>query len=162
MELMPADARDAEALAELFHSIGMQPQVDVGAAAHWIRHMNSDKAIGRKLVVEGALVGGGQLTIQKYPHAVELGFWVLKDAQGRGYGAAVARLLTELALGPLGYHRVFAKTFSNNLRSQRCLARAGMRLEGVLRDVGLKDGKYYDEIYFGRLASDGTLQAPAT
>jgi RimJ/RimL family protein N-acetyltransferase len=162
MDLEIVAAEDGQALALLHHSIGWFPQPDVNAAAHWIRHMNSDKAIGRKLVVDGELVGGGQLTVQKYPHAVELGAWVMQGVQGRGYGRAVTRMLTELALGPLGYHRVFAKTFSNNLRMLRGLERAGMLREGVLRDVGFKDGQYYDEIYYGRLVTDAAVQPPAT
>jgi RimJ/RimL family protein N-acetyltransferase len=154
VELLPITDNDASAFAELSHSIGMSSVLDVAAAQSFIRFLNSPKAIGRKLVVDGVFVGGGQLTIQKYPHAVELGFWVKLDCQGRGYGATIARLLTEQALGPLGFHRVFAKTFSNNIKSQRCLERSGMIREGVLRDVGLKDGVFYDEIYYSRLKRD--------
>jgi RimJ/RimL family protein N-acetyltransferase len=154
VELIPLTDADAADLADLFVSIGMTQQRDVAGAAGFIRHINSDKAIGRKLVVDGVLVGGGQLTVQKYPHAVELGFWVRRDRQGRGHGRTIVRRFTELALGGLGYHRVFAKTFSNNTRSIRCLERAGMVREGVLRDVAFKEGAFYDEILYGRLRGD--------
>lgn len=154
MELEPLVDHDASSLGELFFSIGMSPELNIPAAASFIRHINSDKAIGRKLIVNGVFVGGGQLTVQKYPHAVELGIWVRRECQGNGYGSIVARSLTELALSQLSYHRIFAKTFSNNIKSQRCLERAGMMREGVLRAVGLKGGVYYDEIYYGRLKTD--------
>ena len=154
MELSPISENDAPAFAALSFSIGMTPSLDVPAAAGFIRHVNSDRAIGRKLVVDGVFVGGGQLTLQKYPHSVELGFWVSRDSQGRGYGSLIARLLTEMALKELKYHRVFAKTSSANIKSQRCLERAGMIREGVLRDSAVQDGRFLDEIIYSRLKTD--------
>jgi ribosomal-protein-alanine N-acetyltransferase len=105
-------------------------------------------------VVDGVFVAGGQLTQQKYPHAWEMGYWVHKQHQRRGYGMQAAQSLLGVAFTELKAHRVFAKTFSNNVASLRILVKLGMRREGVLRDVGFKDGVYYDEHWFGMLAHE--------
>lgn len=152
MTLDPLVESDAEALASLFASIGMSSG-EVAGATGFIRHVNSDKAIGRKLVVAGEFVAGGQLTRQRYPHVLELGFWVHASHQRRGYGLAVARGLVQLAFG-MGAHRVFAKTGATNVASWRLMDRLGMRREGVLRDAAEKDGAFVDELWYGVLATE--------
>ncbi len=148
MVLQPIDESDARQLGELLHSIGMNARPDPQDALGFIKHLNSEKATGRKLVVDGVLVGGGQLTVQKHPHAVEIGFWVHRDQQRRGYGTCIAKGLIALAFDAGRFHRVFAKTFASNVASMRVLEKAGLELEATLRDVGYKDGTYVDEVYF--------------
>src|SRR5580658_1306648 len=115
MQLEPMTPADGPRLSEIFLSIGMLGIRKDGTidsdATPWINYCNS-KLIGRKLVDRGLIVGGGQLTPQKYPHGVELGFWIGKDCQRQGYGTQVVRLFIELAFGELRLHRLFAKTFS--------------------------------------------------
>jgi len=64
---------DAPALQELYRSIGMiginADGSEVTDQRPWIRTLNGP-IIGRKLVVDGVLVGGGQLTVQKQKHSV--------------------------------------------------------------------------------------------
>jgi RimJ/RimL family protein N-acetyltransferase len=148
---------DGPRLSAIFASIGMLGVRQDGSiaadATPFIRLCNTAK-IGRKLVDGGLMVGGGQLTLQRYPHSAELGFWIDRGLQGRGYGTAAVRLFIALAFGELGLHRLFTKTFANNLGSIRACEKAGMRREGVLRDVGHQDGRFYDELYFGILATD--------
>jgi RimJ/RimL family protein N-acetyltransferase len=157
MHLEPMTTADAPRLSEIFASIGMLAVRADGTidpdASPWIR-LCSTTLTGRKLMVDGVMVGGGQLTPQKYPHAAELGFWIDRPLHRRGYGTAVVRLFIRLAFEELRLHRLCAKTFANNLGSIGSCEKAGMRREGVLRDVGCKQGVYYDEIHFGILATD--------
>jgi RimJ/RimL family protein N-acetyltransferase len=147
---------DAESLKDLFLSIGMSTDRTTQHALGFIKWVNSKPVIGRKLVINGALVGGGQLTVQKYPHAAELGFWVHRNYQRHGYGYRIAALLINYAFAEMKLHRVFAKTSSTNPGSLRILEKTGMKREGVLRDVGFKDSRYCDEIYYGILQNEGT------
>jgi RimJ/RimL family protein N-acetyltransferase len=145
---------DAESLHGLFSTIGMANNLEATKA--FIRHLNSDNVKGRKLVVDGVLVAGGQLTIQKFPHVAEVGFWVHGNHQRRGFGYATAIQLVTLGFTDLKLHRIFGKTFTSNVASMRTLEKVGMRKEGELRDAGIKDGKYYHEVYYGILQYEWT------
>ena len=148
---------DGPALLELYRSIGMIGRNADGSETTdlrpWIRSLNGT-LVGRKLVVDGILVGGGQLTRQKQMHVYELGYWIGSTHQSKGYGTIVARLFAELAFTQLSCHRLFAKTSSRNRASIRVLEKSGFKLEGTLRDVFQSDGVFYDEVYYGCLASE--------
>jgi len=74
----------------------------------------------------------------------------------------VARLFAELAFTQLACHRLFAKTSSRNRASIRVLEKSGFRREGTLRDALQRDGVFYDEVYFGCLATEWReAQTPA-
>lgn len=67
----------------------------------------------------------------------ELGYWVAREARGRGVCTRAGRLLLGLAFGSLGLERVEASTVVGNDASVRVLERLGFRSEGELE--GLAD-----------------------
>ncbi len=154
ISLESINASDADALHSLFLSIGMSNDPNTQNTLAFIKLFNSQTSIGRKLVMNGELVAGGQLTLQKAPYSAELGFWVHRAYHRHGYGYRVAAALLSLAFSEMKLHRVFAKTFSTNPGSLRILEKIGMKREGVLRDAGFKDSLYCDEIYYGLLRNE--------
>jgi len=157
MQLDTFTEADAPALLELYRTIGMNSRNADGSEVTdlrpWIRTLNNP-LVGRKLVVDGVLIGGGQLTLQKQTHCYELGYWIGRAHQSQGYGTTVAQLFAELAFTQLGCHRLFAKTSSRNRASIRVLEKSGFRHEGTLRDALQRDGVYYDEVYYGCLVTE--------
>lgn len=157
MQLDVFTEADAPALLELYRSIGMVGRNADGSEVTdlrpWIRTLNST-LVGRKLMVDGVLIGGGQLTLQKQKHVYELGYWIGSAHQSRGYGTIVAGLFAKLAFTQLSCHRLFAKTSSLNRASIRVLEKSGFRHEGTLRDALQRDGIFYDEVYYGVLATE--------
>ncbi len=77
-----------------------------------------------------------------------------RDAWGRGLGTEATQLMLAHAFERLALHRVGLAVFSYNLRAIRAYEKAGFRIEGRLRDAILRDGRYYDEIQMGILASE--------
>ena len=83
----------------------------------------------------GAAVGGGTLHHLDAERAiVEIGYWLLPHARGRGTATRIARMLAEHAFG-LGVRRVAAYVNVGNVASERVLRRAGFTREGVVRSM---------------------------
>jgi len=86
----------------------------------------------------------------------EIGYALLPDAWGRGYGAeAVARVLTAL-FGTGGRHRVVAIAAAGNAPSRRLLERLGFRLEGetVESFFHQAEQRFVDEACYALLARE--------
>ena len=76
------------------------------------------------------------------------------DARGRGIGTAATHLAADLAFEKLGLHRLSLRVFSFNTSAIRCYERVGFREEGRARDAIMRDGRRWDEIQMGLLATD--------
>jgi len=77
-----------------------------------------------------------------------------RDAWGRGLGTETTSLMLSHAFERLALHRVGLTVFSYNLRAIRAYEKAGFRIEGRLRDAIMRDGRYFDEVQMGVLASE--------
>ena len=95
----------------------------------------------------GELHGGG--TIHHHdPHraTIEIGYWLLPRARGRGLATRIARALAEHAFS-IGVQRVTALVAVGNTDSDRVLERAGFTREGVLRSLPSGDRRIDKTIY---------------
>jgi RimJ/RimL family protein N-acetyltransferase len=102
----------------------------------------------------GDVVGGATLHHLDAERAiVEIGYWVLPHAQGRGIGTTIARLLAEHAFS-LGIERVAAYVNVGNTASERVLERAGFTREGVVRSMPKPDGRRVDKTLFSLLPGE--------
>jgi RimJ/RimL family protein N-acetyltransferase len=78
----------------------------------------------------------------------EIGYWVRKRFEGRGYVTEAAAAFTRFAFETLGAKRVEIRADDRNERSWRVAERLGFRLEGILRNetrdaYGLRDTRVY-------------------
>jgi RimJ/RimL family protein N-acetyltransferase len=81
----------------------------------------------------GEIVGGATLHhLDSERKIVEIGYFVLPAARGRGVATTIARLLAEHAFS-LGIERVAAYVNVGNTASDRVLEKAGFTREGVVR-----------------------------
>jgi RimJ/RimL family protein N-acetyltransferase len=97
------------------------------------------------------VLGGGTLHHLDAERAiVEIGYFVLPQARGRGVATTVARLLAEHAFS-LGIVRVAAYVNVGNTASERVLERAGFTREGIVRSLPVPDGRRVDKTLFSLL-----------
>ena len=97
------------------------------------------------------VLGGGTLHHLDAERAiVEIGYFVLPQARGRGVATTVARLLAEHAFS-LGIVRVAAYVNEGNTASERVLERAGFTREGIVRSLPVPDGRRVDKTLFSLL-----------
>jgi len=87
------------------------------------------------LAEDGRLVGGAGIRAADADFRVaDMGYCLRADAWGEGLGTEAAVGLVRFGFEQLHVHRIWATCDSENTRSAHVLEKAGMALEGTLRD----------------------------
>lgn len=105
----------------------------------------------------GKAVGGTSfLDIQPAARSLEIGrTWIAKYLHGSGFNAECKYLLLRFCFEELKLIRVFFKTDSNNLRSQKAMEKIGAKYEGTLRNHMIReDGTYRHSAYYSIIESE--------
>ena len=84
----------------------------------------------------------------------EIGYWVRREARGRGVAPRAVRLLSEWALRERGLARISLITEPENVASQRVAEKAGYHREGLLRSWMELKGERRDFVMFSLLRED--------
>jgi RimJ/RimL family protein N-acetyltransferase len=86
----------------------------------------------------------------------EVGYWVRREARGRGVATRATRLAAGWALTTCGMKRVQLRADARNVASQRVAEAAGFRREGVLRSVRFnqRQGRRIDFVLYSLLADE--------
>jgi RimJ/RimL family protein N-acetyltransferase len=90
-------------------------------------------------------------------HAVgEVGYWLRRDARGRGLTSRAVRLVSQWALGALGCQRLQLRADKDNAPSLRVAEKAGFQREGVLRAVhyNARVNRRVDYVLYSLLPTD--------
>ena len=101
----------------------------------------------------GEAVGAGVL-MARTPGTVEIGYWLIPRARGRGLGSRAVALLARWAASEAMLARVEALVAPDNIASQRLLEKAGFRREGHLRSYLVFEGQRADALIYSLLPSD--------
>src|SRR6476469_8373658 len=136
---------------------GNLPAFDRDALAASLDQMPALAESGRLVALDvpsDEVVGAGMLHhLDAERDIVEIGYWVLPQARGRGVATTIARLLAEHAF-TLGVERVAAYVNVGNIASERVLERAGFTREGVVRSMPKPDGSRVDKTLFSLLPGE--------
>ncbi|HLV64531.1 MAG TPA: GNAT family protein [Polyangiaceae bacterium] len=84
----------------------------------------------------------------------ELGYWLRREAVGRGLMTEAARGLVEFAFHRVGLHRIRCAAATDNAPSLRVIQRLGFHFEGIARQAELVGTRWLDHALFARLSSD--------
>ncbi len=96
------------------------------------------------------------LDIQPAARSLEIGrTWIAKYLHGTGFNAGCKYLLLKYCFEELKLIRVFFKTDSNNLRSQKAMEKIGAKFEGILRNHMIReDGTFRHSAYYSIIESE--------
>ncbi len=86
--------------------------------------------------------------------ACELGYWLRKEATGRGLMTEAARACIDFAFRHMGAHRVRIAAATDNHPSLSVIGRLGFRFEGIARQAEWCDGRWLDHATFALVAGD--------
>ena len=86
--------------------------------------------------------------------SADIGLALAKDYRGKGMGAEVARLLTELAFDQYNMHKVELFTRADNKAMIKSAEKSGFRIEGRVRETLYFDGKFHDGVQMGVLREE--------
>jgi len=103
---------------------------------------------------DGAKIGmAGYLTVQPYK-VIEIGFWLLPEEKGKGYGTEVVQLIVDYLFLSKDIRRVQAATHNENRASQRALEKVGFKKEGIIRKFYFIKGLWEDAYLYGILREE--------
>jgi [ribosomal protein S5]-alanine N-acetyltransferase len=95
------------------------------------------------------VIGNGGLNNYRKKHrCVEIGYWLLPHARGKGYAAEAVKAICSYAFTQLDVHRIEAIVEGGNDTSIRLLEKFGFVCEGTHRECELKNNSYIDLIYY--------------
>jgi RimJ/RimL family protein N-acetyltransferase len=103
----------------------------------------------------GEIVGMiGLRNVNRHDRNAEIGYWVGKSFQRRGYAGEALRLILRFALGELRLVRVYAVVHQQNIGSIRLLEKIGFVREGVWRKASLMSRRWSDVYTYGILKEE--------
>lgn len=126
------------------------------AAAKWI--LRKDLRVHVFERAGGRFLGGSGLHFINWNvPAFEVGFWMRKSAQGKGYVTEAANAITRFAFAVLGAKRVAIWCDAKNLKSRAVAERLGFELEGRMKNHDVTaDGELpRDTLIFARIDDEG-------
>ena len=86
----------------------------------------------------------------------EVGYWVRREARGRGIATRAVRMLADWILGDLSYERLELQADTRNTASVHVAEKAGFTAEGVIRSArtNARDGHRVDHVLYSLLRSE--------
>lgn len=103
----------------------------------------------------GKYIGG--CGINKYTEReriAEIGIWIEREHQGKGYGKDSLITLCKFIFDEINARKVMLSYFSFNTKAGNLYKKIGFKEEGVHREEIFRYGKYYDRIYMGLFKSE--------
>ena len=135
------------------------PSID--AAADWLAVRERRREVGEALFLvvadpenDRALGAVWLWNVDVLNGRGEVGYWLLREARGRGAATRAVRLVVGYAFGRLGLERLELFTLPGNEASERVAERAGFVREGVLRSYRRAPGGRVDVTAFSLLARE--------
>ncbi|MFF6977684.1 GNAT family N-acetyltransferase [Streptomyces sp. NPDC008343] len=71
--------------------------------------------------------------------------------RGRGLGTEATRLIVGHGFEQLGLHRIQLEAYAHNLRALHIYEKVGFVVEGIRREIELRDGEWVDEVLMALL-----------
>jgi [ribosomal protein S5]-alanine N-acetyltransferase len=117
-----------------------------------IQYAKDDKAYLFRVFkkAEGTYIGGVIIkTIQRKNFQwSEIGYWLLNQHWGNGYGSEMVKAAIDVAFNELHFHRVEAHINLDNIVSQRTAERVGMELECIRKAFIYEGNSWTDNMVY--------------
>lgn len=114
-----------------------------------------DGAFAASVYWEEKLIGGiGFHNLDLRNKSAQLGYWLAKEAQGKGIMTRCCRVLIDYLLGDFGLNRVQINCNVENAKSRAIPERLGFELEGVHRQVEWIRDSFRDWAVYAMLKED--------
>ena len=108
-----------------------------------------------ELKAERRVVGNVGIGIKNREQGqAEVGWLLGCRYQGQGIATEAVKAVLAFGFGPMGLHRIYARTGLLNVRSWRLMERVGMRREAHFRQSHQVEGEWDDEFIYAILADE--------
>jgi len=166
IELRLVLAEDADALFPLIYKTGVSDTLlwDGPASLAEFQRALTERAgqaargeIHNFTIIEtvtGKPIGSASIRPDAANFRGDIGLWIGKPFQGKGYGTQTVRWLLVYGFEHLGLEKIEASVFVGNWASRRIFEKNGFALEGIIRKAVRKYGQAVDEWVFGITRED--------
>lgn len=147
---------------EFYRYLELEPHQNIEETKKYLRKLAKRSKPGRghywfiKLKAENKVIGTfGVVNLDKKRSSAEIGYGLSPDYWGQGYFSEALMMVLRHLFTDLGFHRIWAKTQSDNVASIQAIEKAGFKEEGVMRDFYLSgNGKWHDADLFSILRDE--------
>jgi ribosomal-protein-alanine N-acetyltransferase len=95
------------------------------------------------------VIGNAGLNNYRKQHrCIEIGYWLLPSAQGKGYASELVKEICSYAFTQLDVHRIEAIVEGGNDSSIKLLEKLGFSCEGTHKECEIKNGHYINLTYY--------------
>ncbi len=116
---------------------------------------NNEDEIGLNIVFKGEIVGGtGFHEINWADKSAEIGYWLAKDATGKGLVTKSVVRLLEYAFDERNLNRIVIKCVPENTKSRAIPDKLGFTIEGIEREAGWLHTRFVDHVVYSMLAKE--------
>lgn len=120
-----------------------------------VKFANNEDEIGLNIVYKGEIVGGtGFHEIDWQDKSAKIGYWLAKDATGKGLMTRAVEKLLEYAFDERNLNRIVIKCAPENTKSRAVPERLGFTVEGVEREAGWLHTRFVDHVVYSLLARE--------
>ena len=105
----------------------------------------------------------GEIGLHHWDHSLkqgQIGYWISKEYEGKGILHQCLVRFVDFLFNKVSLNKIEIRFIPHNTRSAKVAERLGCKVEGILRQSYLKDGKLEDLVVTGLLKSEWV--APAT
>lgn len=122
--------------------------------ADWWINEGSKGDLIKAISFNGILVGciGVNRGDFEYEKSGEIGYWLAQEYWRKGITRSAIQQMTEFVFSNTDIVRLFAAVFSDNKPSMALLLKSGFNQEAVLKKAIFKNGVFFDNHIFARLA----------
>lgn len=99
---------------------------------------------------DGSYIGGViiKTILRKNFQWAEIGYWLLNQHWGKGYGSEMVKLAINVAFKELNFHRLEAQINLDNIASQKTAEMAGMKLECIRKEFIFEFDAWTDNMIY--------------
>jgi RimJ/RimL family protein N-acetyltransferase len=149
----PAVQREVSRV-EIARMIAVPHPYPKNAAREWIATTRPGRDFAIVLRQSADLIGAITINPSEQHKRASLGYWCAVSCWGRGYATEAVRRIIDFGFSVLVLNRIHAECHGDNPASRRVLEKAGMTLEGCLRQHSFRLGRFADKLQFGILRDE--------
>jgi len=113
------------------------------------------KEVSFAIIFNGTVAGRiGLHHINLQNKNASIGYWLTKDAEGKGIIIRSCKKLIDYGFQELGLHRIEIKAAVENKRSQAIPQKLNFKKEGILRGAELVNGSFLDLVLYSILRNE--------
>ena len=147
---------------EVRHGLMVHLPFSLAEEEGWYEHMLKAPQVEHPLGIEIMLENGWELIgncglfkIDWRIRQAEFGIFIgAKRFWNQGYGTEALKLVIQHGFDTLNLNRVYLQVYENNPRAQRAYEKAGLTVEGRMREAHYDEGQYFDVMLMSILRSE--------